>query len=64
MVKGYVKADADSLAWALFGATTTLALGQRMKNVRARWKALGGATAGLAARAALDPTLKAERAAA
>lgn len=61
MVKGYLKADADGLAWALFGATSALALGQRVHNVQNRWKALGGAVAGLATRAAVDPVLKAER---
>lgn len=62
MFKGYFKADEDSLAAAFFGATVGEAIGQKVApKVKSRFRMGIGALAALAARAALDPELKAER---
>lgn len=60
-MKGYLKADANSLAWGAVGAMLGLAVGAKAAPKHKKAAAAVGAVAALGARAAFDPELKAER---
>ena len=67
MLKGYLKADEESVAWALAGALVGSIVGNVVapkgkRRIPAAMAASAGAIAGLGARAFVDPELKNERA--
>lgn len=68
MMKGYFKADGDSLAMGILGASLGAMAGHRMKKNKGVGKmateigAAAGIAAALGVRAAVDPQLKNERA--